>query len=177
MKHGFMLTDESPKRLGVVTARGKKFKYAQYENDVLERTLTDGVEYCHMVDSTNGVSLGLIKGEFDKCPLESYKKSLTESSRLINIHTHTNHTAHSSNDLYLLLTQDWIAEVRVVTADRTYFAKFDDINSIELKDFHEISMEIKKGLEADGYNGPYMIHERNKIISELFDIIYAEELA
>ncbi|TLP36226.1 hypothetical protein [Arcobacter arenosus] len=151
-------------------------EYAEDENEILKIYSNTGKECCQMIEISTGNRLGIVEGDYNRCPLSSYKSKMKRDEKYINIHNHPSYTSHSIADLTILLTFDQINEVRVVSADRTYIASYEGHIAIEKEEVEKIGKQLVDELSLTYPYTRKSLYHRNLAISEIFGIIFKEEL-
>lgn len=154
----------------------KNGDYFEDENEIISITTENKIEACQMIEKSTGRRLGIIKGFSDRCPISEYKERMKFGEKYINLHNHPNYTAHSIADLYILLTQEEICEIRIISVDRTYYARYDksiDITKDELDKLGKIAFREITDKDISLREKHY---KRNLSLGFLFGIIMGEVL-
>lgn len=154
----------------------EKGDYFEDENEILTIASESGIEACQMIEKSTGRRLGIIKGFSDKCSLSEYKTRIKFGEKYINLHNHPNYTAHSIADLHILLTHEEICEIRIISADRTYYAQYDNSIDITKEQLDKLGEDALKELTNMNLSQREKLYKRNLSLGFLFGIIMGEVL-
>lgn len=154
----------------------EKGDYFEEENKILTIASESGIEACQMIEKSTGRKLGIVRGFSDKCSLSEYSKKIKPGEKYINLHNHPNFTAHSIADLYILLTHEEICEIRIISADRTYYAQYDKSIEITKEELDKLAEDTLKELIDKNLSPREKLYKRNLSLGFLFGIIMGEVL-
>lgn len=153
-----------------------KGDYFEDENEIISIVTESKTEACQMIERSTGRRLGIIKGSADRCPISEYKKRMKSGEKYINLHNHPNFTAHSIDDLYILLTHKEICEIRIISVDRTYYAKYDKSIQITRDELDTLGKTVWKRITEKNLTPIEKHYKRNLLLGNIFDIIIGEVL-